>query len=61
MTETAYHDERFGKAAGITPGRFRARDDAVGGTGFFIGVELPCEPAQQFHFNQYSSIREARP
>jgi hypothetical protein len=38
MTDTAYHEERFGKAAGVTPGRFRTRVDAVGGAAFFFGI-----------------------
>jgi hypothetical protein len=45
-TDTAYHDERFGRVE-VTPGRFRARFEAEGGVAFFIGVELPCEPAQR--------------
>jgi hypothetical protein len=58
-TDTAYHDERFGRGAEVTSGRFRARFEAEGGAAFFIGVELPCEPAQLTHFNQFSPILEA--
>jgi len=45
-TDTAYHDERFGRVE-VTPRPFRARVEAEGGVAFFIGVELPCEPAQR--------------
>jgi len=58
MTETAYHNERFGRGEEITPDRFRARVEARGGAAFFIGVELPCEPAQLVHFNQFLPVRE---
>jgi hypothetical protein len=58
-TDTAYHDERFGRGAEIASGRFLACFEAGGGVGFFIGVELPCESAQLCHFNQFSPIQEA--
>jgi hypothetical protein len=50
---------RFGRGAEIASGRFRARVEPGGGAGFFIGVELPCEPAQLAHFNQFQPIQEA--
>jgi hypothetical protein len=48
MTDTAYHNERFGRGGEIAPDRVRARVEAKGGAVFFIGIELPCEPAQAF-------------
>ena len=42
-TDTAYHNERFGKGVEITPARFRERLEAKNGEIFFIEVELPCE------------------
>jgi hypothetical protein len=58
MTDTAYHIERFGRAEETAPDRFRARVEAKGGAVFFIGVELPCEPAQLVHFNQFLPVRK---
>jgi hypothetical protein len=55
-TETAYHDERLGRCADITPGRFGARDEAEDGAAFFIGIELPCVSVQPTHCNQFSLI-----
>jgi hypothetical protein len=62
-TDTAYHDERFGRGvdAEITPDRFRARVEAEGGAAFFIGFELPCEPAQFTQFNPISTDSGSKP
>jgi hypothetical protein len=56
-TDTAYHDERFGSGSEITPARFRACADLEDGGTFFIGFELPCEPAQLLQFSELSPIR----